>query len=158
MTKAGIQKNVQGLADATGNNDLSIALGAPGRHLPNAIGEIRPTGQAWLPEPKTWSLVVEGLARHDGLGREAAAVTDVVLSTDRRIELSVPNTVVTLPAAAPEFIGSYAIKSKGVAGGEIRGTVDGSVAAIPLENWDSIGLYCNGTEWLIDWFYTSIPA
>jgi len=154
MTKKGVMKEVQALADATGNNDLAIALGAPGRHLKNAIGELRPTGLAWEPEPKTWSMVVEGMARHDGVGREAAT-TCSILPTDRRIELSEPGVVINLPVAAPDYIGSYVIKAKGVVGGEVRGTVDGFVAVIPLENWDTIGLYCNGVEWLIDWYYAS---
>lgn len=61
-TKDEIKAAIQAAADATGDGNLRISLGAPGSHVENSIGEMQPTGGAWVPEPKTWPVVIEGLA------------------------------------------------------------------------------------------------
>lgn len=62
-TKADIIAAIQAVADATGDSNLRISLGVPGCHVQNIIGETHPTGKAWVPEPKVWSVVIEGLAK-----------------------------------------------------------------------------------------------
>ena len=48
--------------DGAGVDQLRISLGTPGDHVRDVTGEPQPTGGAWEPEPKTWPLVVEGIA------------------------------------------------------------------------------------------------
>ena len=77
-TKADIIAAIQAAVDGTGNNNLKISLGAPGDHVKNSIGETKPTGAAWQPEPKTWPAIVEGLADWadtQGLGQVGAIKT-----------------------------------------------------------------------------------
>ena len=61
-TKNDMITAIQASADASGDNNIRISMGAPGNHLKNTIGETEPTAQAWQPEPKTWPVVIEGLA------------------------------------------------------------------------------------------------
>jgi hypothetical protein len=61
-TKEDIITEIQAVADASGDNNLRISLGAPGNNVKDTIGKTKPTGQAWEPEPKTWPVVAEGLA------------------------------------------------------------------------------------------------
>jgi len=68
-TKTDIIDAIKAAADATGDNNIRISLGATGNHLKNTIGETKPTGAAWNPEPKTWPVICEGLANWaDSLG------------------------------------------------------------------------------------------
>jgi hypothetical protein len=61
-TKADMIAAIQLVADATGNNQIRIGLGAPGNHLENVIGETKATAAAWEPEPKAQPVIIEGLA------------------------------------------------------------------------------------------------
>jgi hypothetical protein len=61
-TKAEIIATIQAAADACGDNQMRIGLGAPGSVVENAIGEQKSTGSAWAPEPKSQALIIEGIA------------------------------------------------------------------------------------------------
>lgn len=68
-TKAEIIAQIQAAADACGNAQMRIGLGAPGAVVKNAIGELKNTGSAWEPEPKSQALIIEGIAAWlDGAG------------------------------------------------------------------------------------------
>jgi hypothetical protein len=151
MSKKGMKKWVQWVVDATGINNLMISLGAPGRNIRNSIGELRPTGSGWEPEPRTWSMVLDGLANHDGIGREVGTSGDL-LDTDRRIELTAPDVVIKLPDPGPDYIGTYCVKSRGVAGGGVHGTIDGALQTIPIYNWGALRFYCNGVSWFTEMY------
>ena len=147
MSKAAMIRAIQQVADALDSNNYRITFGEPGNHLEDIIGQTQPTGKAWLPEPKSWPLVVEGLARYEAVAREMAS-TGPLEATDRRVELTAPGVAVMLPPAGPSMIGEYTIKAKGVTGGSVQGTIDGAPASLPVVNWDFIRIYCNGTNWL----------
>ena len=61
-TKDDITNAIKAVADATGNGNTRISLGAQGDHELNSIGESEPTGKAWDGDYKTWPVVVLGLA------------------------------------------------------------------------------------------------
>jgi len=79
-TKDDIITAIQSVADASGSGNIRISLGAPGSHVADSAGKSKPTGAAWVPEPKTWPVVVEGLADWlDGQGiGEIAAIKSKV--------------------------------------------------------------------------------
>ena len=66
-TKQAIIEAVQARADVSGDA-MRIALGTPGAHVPNVIGEVEETGQAWV-EPAAFPTLVGGIADYlDGQG------------------------------------------------------------------------------------------
>lgn len=147
MTKTGRISAIQAVADATGDNNWRISLGEPGSHLENTVGEKKPTGAAWEPEPKSFPIIMEGLAAFEGAARQMTA-SGPLLETDRRIELGSNNVVVSLPSAESKYTGSYVIKSLGTTGGGVSGTIDGASVTIPIIDWDFLTIYCNGSAWL----------
>jgi len=60
-TKTEIIADIQAVADASGADAIRSSLGTPGSYVEIA-GSERKTGAGWEPEPKVWSVVVEGLA------------------------------------------------------------------------------------------------
>lgn len=103
-TKDDIIAAIQTAADATGNGNLRISLGATGNHVENSIGETRPTGQAWEPEPKTWPVIAQGLADWaDSLGlSDLAAIkakVNELCSSHNQLIIDYDNG--TVPTTAP---------------------------------------------------------
>ena len=146
-SKAAIIRAIQEVADAVGNNNYQISLGTPGTSIENSIGEMTPTGAAWKPEPKSFPIVMGGIARCSGVARQMSSSGDLS-ETDHRIELSSNNVTVALPPAEEKFIGSYLVKALGTTGGGVSGDIDGATQTIPVVNWDFFMVYCNGSAWL----------
>lgn len=139
---------VQVVADATDDNDVRIAFGAPGGHLKNAIDEIRPTGQAWkFPNTGTWPIMFEALAEHiHGVRRVTSS--DDLKTSDSIVELGSNGIVLTLPAASDNFQGRYIIKAVNTTGTTVVGTVDGASGPFPVVAYGVLRVYCNGSQWL----------
>ena len=139
---------VQVIADATGNNDVRIAFGAPGNHLKNTIDEIRPTGQAWkLPDTGTWPIILEAIAKHlHGVRRITSS--DNLETSDSVVELGSNGVELTLPAASNNFQGRYIIKAVNTTGTSVIGTVDGASGPFPVVAYQVMRVYCNGSQWL----------
>lgn len=96
-TKADIIAAIQAVADATGDTNIQITFGTPGAYIKNIIDEIQATGRAWVPEPKPWATVIEGLADWlDGGG-----------VTPGRVKVSVADTVA-------DFLGGKLVAGAGV--------------------------------------------
>lgn len=53
---------IQTAADAAEDSGIKIAFGTPGGRALNIIGQVKPTGQAWLSPPSTWSVIIQGIA------------------------------------------------------------------------------------------------
>jgi len=148
VTKKGIIRAIQQIGDSAGDPNYQIAFGSPGSHIANSVGEKKPTGAAWEPEPTAFSIIVEGLAKFLGSAREVNS-NDSLQDTDHRIELTSNGVILTIPAASESFIGEYVVKAKGVTGCFVSGTIDGAPVSLPLATpWEFLTLYCNGSEWL----------
>lgn len=106
-TKDDIIAAIQAAADGTGNSNLQISLGSTGDHVKNIIGETKPTGQAWEPEPKTWSVVAEGLADWaDSLGLSdlSAIKSKVNELCNSYNQLLIDYDAGTVPTTAPPVV------------------------------------------------------
>lgn len=147
MTKKSTIAAIQSVADATGVNNFIIALGSPGANLINSIGEKQSTARAWVPEPRSFPILIEGMVRGGAIARAMTSSGNLV-QTDRRVELAGNNVVVTLPTPMVDFIGEYIFKATGTTGGSVVGTIDGAPVAIPLINWQYLRIYCDGARWL----------
>ncbi len=106
-TKADIIAAIQAVADASGSNNIVISLGAPGAHVKNSIGQSKPTGAAWEPEPKTWPVIAEGLANWaDGLG--IAEIGDIKAKVNEIVggymQLKTDYDNGTVPTTAPDIV------------------------------------------------------
>jgi len=88
-TKADIIAAIQFIADATGNNNLRIALGAPGSHLRDSSGQMQPTGKAWIPTPRMWDTVAGGLAKWFDESGASVAVDNITIDKNLSGELEV---------------------------------------------------------------------
>ena len=147
-TKEKIIAQIQALVDNLDpeNPQLRIALGAPGDHIQNVIGEIEPTGQAWE-EPGTLPLLIDGIART--LGAQFRSVTeDTTINPDDRIlELNADNLTITLPSPSAVRIGLYIVKTMNHSGCNLNGNLDGGSGLFPCPAWSSRRVYCNGSGW-----------
>ena len=154
---------IQAVADASGSENIRIALGAPGNHVENSIGESQPTGAAWIPEPKTWPVVVEGIAAwldSKGVGgapgfKNIATLTSSgpVPPTADLVEFGATGVIATLPAANSKVRGTQlAVKDLGFGVNAVApsgsDTIDGAVAPLAFLPLDAVRLYTDGaTGW-----------
>lgn len=103
-TKDDIIAAIQAAADGSGSGNIRISLGAPGNHVKNSIGETKETAQAWEPEPKTWSVVAEGLADWaDSLGLSGIAAIKAKVNElcNSYNQLLIDYDAGTVPTSAP---------------------------------------------------------
>lgn len=155
--KADIIAAIQAVADATGNANLRISLGAPGDHVENVIGETQPTGAAWSPEPRTWPVIIEGLAGWLGEPRFSVRqllVSGPITADDDVVEFAAPALDAVLPAAnsvpqgrrvvLKEVVGDP-VSAVSTAGAD---TIDGAVGAVALGARGVLRLYSDGAS---DW-------
>ena len=165
-TKTDIIAAIQGVADATGDGNLRIAIGAPGDHVENSIGETQPTGDAWEPEPKTWPVVVEGIAAwldSKNVGGSAQFNTIQPMTVSGNIvggaELVVfanPGITGTLPLSTSIPIGrkivvknvAAAPSSIATSGGE---TIDGAAGPLTVAPMGAVRLVGNGVDGWWTW-------
>lgn len=103
-TKADIIAAIQAAADAS-TNAIRIPLGTPGTVVPNVTGQLTPTGQAWVPEPKVFPALVEGIADYldaQGLGQVAAmrAKVNELVGAYQQLKSDYNNGIV--PTTAPD--------------------------------------------------------
>lgn len=102
-TKSEIIAKIQEAADASGSPQMRIGLGAPGSVVENAIGEKKDTGTAWVPEPKSQALIVEGLAAwldDAGVGSTLKSKLNELVGAYN--QLRVDYNAGTVPTSAPE--------------------------------------------------------
>jgi hypothetical protein len=102
-TKAEIIAKIQTAFDASGKDQLRIGMGAPGAHVLNVNGESEETGQAWEPEPKTWPLIIAGLAEWlDDAGVSIAVKDKLNELVNAYDQLREDFNSSTVPTTAPE--------------------------------------------------------
>jgi len=163
-TKDDIIAAIQVVADATLDGNMRISLGAPGDNVENSIGAWQPTGAAWVPEPKTWPVVVQGFASwmdSHGVGRADVFTAVNVFTVSGNItinhwvvEMNAAGITLTLPAASAVPRGKQVIV-KDVFGSPANGvgptgvdTIDGAPGPILTGPNGAIRLYSDGVS---DW-------
>jgi len=153
---------IQAVADASGSGNIRISLGAPGDHVENSIGETQPTGAAWLPEPKTWPVIIEGIAEWltaQNVGGPPKFMTVQQRSTSGNVnsgvdlvELTAAGITVSLPdpTSIPPYTKVVA-KSKGHAGNFVNVQGGANIDAGPIMGfgapYDALRFYSDGTQW-----------
>jgi len=165
-TKADIITAIQAVADASGSGNIRIALGAPGAHVENSIGESQPTGAAWIPEPKTWPVIVGGLAGWldlKGVGGAPGFKNIATLATSGSIpptadlaELTAAGVVATLPPAAVKPRGTQlVVKDHGFVGNTVApagtDTIDGAAAPVVIGLFGALRFYSDGVGGWWSW-------
>jgi len=95
-TKDELIRAIQGVADRGGDPQQRIGFGAPGDYVEDAAGELKPTGSAWTPTPKTWDMIAEGLADFiDQGGTMEQSQIDAVFDSD---DAGIPVFIGRVPA------------------------------------------------------------
>lgn len=165
-TKTELITAIQAVVDASGNGNLRIALGAPGAHVENSIGESQPTGGAWAPEPKTWPAVMEGIGAwldSKGVGGSPRFMVISTLTasgpvppTADLVELGAAAVAATLPDASTRPRGTQLVlKDLGFVGNTVvpAGTdkIDGAAAPVVIGMLGALCLYSNGTDGWWSW-------
>ena len=161
-TKTELIALVKAVADATGVDAMRVSLGTEGSHV-NLGGQLRETGAAWVPEPKPFSILVEGLADwldSHGVGGPPAFLSIQVLPIAGAIlpttDLAEITAVVagTLPPASAAGAGQQlVVKAVNAAGASVApnggDTIDGVAAPLVLAGaYDKVRLYAaSTTEW-----------
>lgn len=101
-TKADMIAAIQAVADGSGSDTIRMALGEPGSYVKDPTGATRETGAAWAPEPKTWPVVIEGLADWfdaQGLGAIKPKLNELIGAYN---QLRSDYNAGIVPTAAPE--------------------------------------------------------
>ncbi len=161
-TKTDIITLIKGVADATGVDAMKVSLGSEGSVVLLG-GLMRATGMAWVPEPKSFPIVIEGIAAwldSHGVGGapgfqniQLIPVAGTILSSSDLVEITSP-VLATLPLAATVGAGQQivvkAVSAAGASVGPSGGdTIDGAAVALTLAAaYDSVRLYAaSPTEW-----------
>lgn len=163
-TKDEIIAAIQAEADATGDGNMRISMGAPGSHVENSIGQRKPTGAAWEPSPKTWEIVCSGFAAWaDSIGvgshdvfRSVRQLTasGPVTAGDWVVELAGAAVAASLPPASSVPGGKQIIVKEvnGSPGSSVvpsgADTIDGAAAPLLLGALGAARLYSDGSS---DW-------
>ena len=161
-TKNDIIAAVQAVADGTGVVNLRLSMGTPGDYLDDAAGEARPTGASWAPEPKVWSVFVEGLANwldSGGIGGPPRFMvpqslgasaninngTDLALLTAGGITASLPD-----PTTVPPFM-QVVVKNTGLGGNFLNVQGGANIDAGPVLGvpgiFDAVRVFTDGAQW-----------
>lgn len=147
MNKQSIITAVQAAAEATGNKNIRLAIGAPGEHVDIGTGEMLETGQAWVSVPSVFDTLIEGIADRLWHVKQVTSNYDLE-ATDHVVEVAANNVVVALPTLIAGFRGPYIIKALNFTGISVTGTVDGAAGPINFPAYGALRVYCNGSEWL----------
>lgn len=162
-TKTDIIALVKAVADATGVDAMKVSLGTEGNHV-ELGGQSRETGAAWVPEPKPFSIVIEGLAAWfdaHGVGGKSGfrsiqvlPVSGPIIPTADLVELTTAAIGAQLPPAAMMSAGDQlVVKNVNAAGSSLipagADTIDGVGAPLVMPgSWDVLRLYVGGaTSW-----------
>lgn len=161
-TKTEIIAAIKGVADATEAPAILMALGTEGDYV-EIVEQERPTGAAWVPEPKTWPVVIEGIAAwldSKGVGGapgfkaiQDLAVSGPVNAATDLAQLTAVGVTGTLPAASAVAAGTQVVIKDVNAGGTFvapagADTIDGAGVPLSLGLNAATRLYSDGAS---DW-------
>ncbi len=162
-TKNDIIAFAQAIADATDNAQTMIGFGAPGRHIKNVAGTIKPTGQVWDESGVTgpWPLLCDAISQVFGIrvavsGNYSQKKSDGIIGVK-----SIPQGGLQVTLLSAQTFGSsrtVCIKDESgtasvespisvtVQGG---GSIDNSSQHLITVPYGGATMYSNGEKWFI---------